>query len=68
MWHKVTSGQKTFESGQRWFDFLKIRIIASGLAGCRKHSDNNSQTQENHLENLHIEFDLAPEKEYDSDL
>ena len=57
MWHvEVTSGQKTFESGQRWFDFLKIRIIASGLAGYRKHDNNNSQTQEHHLENLHIDF------------
>ena len=55
-WHKVTSGQKTFESGQRWLDFLKIRIIASGLAGYRKHDKNYSQTQEHHLENLHIDF------------
>ena len=56
MWHvDVTSGQKTFESGQRWFDFLKIRIIASGLAGFRKHDNNYSQTQEHHVENLHID-------------
>jgi hypothetical protein len=56
MWHKITSGQKIFESGQRWLDFLEIRIIASGLACWRKDCDNNSQKQEDHLENLHIDF------------